>query len=366
MIKIRALRPSELKQVLALLSRYSDRESEYSVLRKMQQLYIPLHRLSQLLPLNCQFLPAIFVAVAWDEWDKTATSASISAPVLSGRQDAGNRDKVLGLIWLSRDGRHARRWKIDHLVLDPEASSYDVGTQLINYVINRYGGDGVQTFLAYVDQYYNTGLALLKSCGFRRCGRMHYFSRRGSFPARKGDESASPVGLREIRSGDALRLATLYNEILPPEARVCLEKSARDFRRGLPSSIGEKLQGGFFKRWVIEDAARDCLIAAIEISTCNYEEFYLSLLVHPAWETLYEDVLAYAIRQVSGMTSQATLHADCFEFCRKGLETLEGSGFQRNAIAEILVKDYWIPLENKEGSRLQSPLLLFSGRTSPA
>jgi GNAT superfamily N-acetyltransferase len=356
MIKIRALRPGELKQVLALLSRYSDRESEYSVLRKMQQLYIPLHRLSQLLPLNCQFMPGIFVAVAWDERGNTPVT----------HPDVGNRDKVLGLVWLSRDGRHSRRWKIDHLVLDPDASSYDVGTQLINYVINRYGGDGVQTFLAYVDQYYNTGLALLKSCGFRRCGRIHYFSRRGPLPARAEEGYTPPAGLRESRSGDASRLAVLYNDMLPPEARICLEKSARDFRSSLPMAIGEKFRGGFFKRWVVEDAARNCLVAAIDISTRDYAEFYLDLLVHPAWEILYEEVLAYAIRQVSGMTGQAILHTDCFEFCRKGLETLEGAAFQRNAIAEVLVKDYWIPLEDKEGSRLQSPLLVFSGRTSPA
>ena len=49
MIKIRALRSSELKQVLSLLNQYSDRESEYSVLQKMQQLYIPVHRLSLLM-----------------------------------------------------------------------------------------------------------------------------------------------------------------------------------------------------------------------------------------------------------------------------------------------------------------------------
>src|SRR4051812_2680704 len=106
MIKIRALRTSELKQVLSLLNRYSDRESEYSVLQRMQQLYIPVHRLSLLMPLNLQFMPAIFIAAA--------------------------DNKVLGLIWLSPDGRHYRRWKIEHLVLDPDSFSYDVGTQLVN------------------------------------------------------------------------------------------------------------------------------------------------------------------------------------------------------------------------------------------
>jgi len=337
MIKIRALRPSELKQVLTLLSRYTERESEYSVLQKMQQLYIPLHRLSQLLPLNLQFMPAIFVAAA--------------------------HNKVLGLIWLSRDGRHSRRWKIDHLILDPESFSYDVGTQLVNYVINRYGGEGVQTFLAYVDQYYNTGLGLLKSCGFRRCGRLHSFSHPN--PGQLKLEPIALEGLREGSNADCSRLAALYNDALPPEARVCLEKSWKDFHRPVTQRSGEKLKGLFFKRWVVQDMARDCLIASIDVSTADYQDFYLTLMSNSGWENAYQDILTYAIQQVLLITGNGKIHIDCYEFNKQGIEVLEKLGFYRNSIAEVLVKDYWIPIEDK-GTRLQSPILLFSGKTSPA
>lgn len=337
MIKIRALRPAELKQVLSLLSRYSDGTSEYSVLLKMRQLYIPIHRLSQLFPLNLQFMPGIFVAVS--------------------------RNKVLGLIWLSKDGRHSRRWKIDHLILDPDSFSYDVGTQLINYVINRFGGDGVQTFLAYVNQYDNTGLALLKSCGFRRCGRLHYFSH--STPANQAPQRVSIEGLRESTNADCPKLALFYNDLLPPEARVCLQKSSQDFYRPAPQHLNDKLNGVFFKRWVVEDVARDCLIASLDITTTDYRDFSIRILANPAWETLYPDILTYAIHQILLMTHTPTLHIECFEFWKAHLETLEKSAFHRISIAEVLVKDYWIPIEDK-GTRLQSPLLLFSGPTSPA
>jgi ribosomal protein S18 acetylase RimI-like enzyme len=337
MIKIRALRPGDLKQVLSLLNRYSDQESEYSVLQKLQQLYIPMHTISRIMPLNLRFLPAIFVAVS--------------------------RDKVLGLIWLSRDGEQSRRWKIDQLILDPEHFSYDVGTQLVNYVINRFGGDGVQTFLAYVDQHYNTGLGLLKSCGFRRVTRQHYFSHQN--PSTLKLEPISLNGLRESTNADCGMLKTLFNDGLPPEARVCLEKSWRDFYRPVPKVVSDKMKGVFFKRWVVEDVARDTLVAAIDISTADYKDFYLSLLVNPGWEHAYQDVLTYAIQQILLITGNGRLYLDCFEFNKQGLEVLEKLGFHRNAIAEVLVKDYWIPIEDK-GTRLQSPILLFSGKPSPA
>jgi GNAT superfamily N-acetyltransferase len=337
MIKIRALRTSELKQVLSLLHRYSDRESEYSALQKMQQLYIPVHRLSLLMPLKLQFMPAIFIAAA--------------------------ENKVLGLIWLSPDGRHYRRWKIEHLVLDPDSFSYDVGTQLVNYVINRYGGEGVQTFLAYVDQYHSTGVALLKACGFRRCGRMHYFSHHNP-----GTLKLQPIaleGLRESTNNDCGRMATIYNDALPVEARVCLEKNGRDFYRSLSKRLLEKAKGIFFKRWVVQDMARDCLTAAIEISTADYQDFYITVFTAPGWEPSYQDVLTYAVQQVLLITGNGNIYVDCFEFNKHGIDVLEQLGFHRNSIAEVLVKDYWIPIEDK-GDRLQSPLLLFSGRPTPA
>jgi GNAT superfamily N-acetyltransferase len=337
MIKIRALRPGELRQVLTLLNRYSDRESEYSLLQKMQQLYIPMHRLSQLLPLTLQFMPAIFVAVS--------------------------HNKVLGMIWLSRDGRHSRRWKIDHLILDPDSFSYDVGPQLINYVTNRYGGDGVQTFLAYVDQHYGTGLGLLKSCGFRRCARQHYFVHRN--PSNLKLSPMSLEGLREATNDDCGKIASLYNETLTVEARVCLEKKWQDFYVPLPFRLFKKGQGVFSKRWVVQDMARDCLIASVEVITHDYKAFTISVIASQGWESAYEDMVTYAAQQVLLTTSGATLYVECYEFCKKGLESLERFGFQRLGIAEVLVKDYWIPIEDK-GNRLQSPILLFSGRTTPA
>ena len=124
MIKIRALGTKELKQVLTLLKQYGHEELEYSVLRRLRQLYVPLHVLSQLLPPQWQFMPGIYVAVA--------------------------RDDVMGLVWLTQDGHRNNRWSIDELIIDPDQSTYDIGTQLaeayrpfwlmsINHKIRHWG-----------------------------------------------------------------------------------------------------------------------------------------------------------------------------------------------------------------------------------
>lgn len=337
MIKIRALGTRELKQVLNLLERFSEKEFEYSALQKFRQLYIPFHRINQLLPPQFQFLPAIYVAVS--------------------------RKKVLGLIWLSRDGKKKNRWKIDQLIIDPDEFSYDVGTQLVHYVINRYGAEGVQTFLALVESHCDQALGLLKSCGFRLCTRMHSFTHESPSTITLKKEPINE--LREAFGSDRIKIQSLYNDSLTPEVRLSLEKIPADFSRSLVRQMVDKLQGIFFRRWVVEDTARDLLLASIEIITLNYIDYHLNLVVSPAWRNGYEALINFGIQQVLKNTSSAKIYLQVYDFHKDEMATLESLGFTRSTITEILVKDYWIPLQDKS-EKPASPILLFPGKTSPA
>lgn len=337
MIKIRALGARELKQVLNLLERFSEKEFEYSALQKFRQLYIPIQRISQMLPAHFQFLPAVYVAVS--------------------------RQKVLGLIWLSQDGKKKNRWKIDQLIIDPDEFSYDIGTQLVHFVINRYGADGVQTFLALVDNRCDQALGLLRSCGFRQCTRLHSFIH--DSPATLDLLKENINGLREAGRSDRNKLQALHSDCLPPEVRLSLEKVPADFTHTPVQYVMDKLQGIFFKRWVVEDTARDVLLASLEIVTVNFRDFHLQLWVSPAWKTGYEVFLHFAIRQVLKNTSTAKIYIQSYEFDKEETALLEKTGFSRTAVIEVLVKDYWIPLEDKF-LKPSSPILLFTGKTSPA
>lgn len=340
MIKIRAMGAKELKQVLHLLEQHSEAEFKYSILEKFRQLYIPFQKISQLLPPKYQFLPSIYVAVS-----------------------QGN---VLGLIWLSQDGRKVNRWKIDQLIIDPNEFSYDVGTQLVNFVVNRYGGEGVQTFLAIVDHRYEDALTLFKSCGFRRVTRLNTFTHLSlSDLVLEKEENINISSLREARQHDREKLKNLHNDSLTPEVRLSLEKTPADFSRSILQSMKHAMKGRLYKRWVVEDCAHDLLVASLEMSTEDYKEFNLTVIISPAWHSGYESLLKFALAQVLKNTREAQVDIQSYEFNPEEHEILKKLGFRQAATAEVLVKDYWVPIEYKP-NKLTSPILLFAGKTSPA
>ncbi len=341
MAKIRSLGNKECKQVLSLLERFSGDEFSYPVLERYQTLYMPFHFISQFLPLRLKFLPSIYVATA--------------------------EGKVLGLIWLSRDGHRQDRWKIEQVIIDPDYySAYDVGKQLIYYVINKFGAMGVETFLAYADPHYTEGLALLKECGFRHCTKMHTYQLER--PNNNTPEKGRFIqGIREAKSSDARELQELHSETLLPELRVSLRRSPEDFVPGFAERLKRNLQGEFSKRWVVSQGSHDYLYGSVSISTWDYKHYDLSLLISPAWEDGTEDLVLFGIEQIYKSCQHAKITVQAYDFQKQKLEILEQQGFQKTATTEILVKDYWIPLKDKP-LHSRNPVLLFAkgGKTSPA
>lgn len=341
MIKIRALRSKELRQVLSLLD--AQAQSVPENLAKLRHFYIPIHWFSQLLPPHWQFVPAMYVAAA--------------------------RDQVLGLIGLSQDGEKASRWLIDEIIIDPEVSTYDIGTQLVNFVINRYGAGGVQTFLARVLNDDTQTLGLLKSCGFRHCARVHVFhhERPVDIPGlNNSSKHFLPKGFRQACREDAEKLQLLYSEAIPAETRLSMEKPRADFSMSFSKMCKERMNGVIKKRWVVEDVARDLLVSSLELTTQNYKDFTLSLMVSPGWQEQFEDLLHFGLSQALTTTKSAQVSLEVFDFHKEQVALLEKLGFTRHNVAEILVKDYWIPLQDKPDKR-RSPLLIFEGgKASPA
>lgn len=360
MITIRAIRPRQLRQVIDLLTTHlsdsplqdltaeacqeANQANPYQhLLHELTLLNLPLLTISHLLPPDIQFMPGLYVAAS--------------------------PEHVLGLIRLSRDGKKRNRWRIDEMIIDSGVSAYDVGSQLINYVINRYGGAGVQTFLAKVTSDQDQALGLFKSCGFRHCTRVNVY--RHQEPASLFDPKETHLvkhsikGMRPLSQRDMDKLLQLHRECLPTELRLSLEKDRQDFETSIADYLNHRLQGQMHMQFVVEDVARDVIMGWVQIQSTNYKHFQVSMLTHPGWPDLAYDLLDAALRKVVTTTRSAKVEIEVLDCHKDQITQLEAMGFERISSAELLVKDYWIPLQENK-SRLRSPLLIFEGKTSPA
>ena len=125
MTKIIPVRQSDIKKIVKMIE-YVTQGMSPGMIGDKTFIHFPFNIIHNLFPVNLKFLQECYVAV--------------------------EKDEPLGLISLTPDGHTKTRWKINRLILGTNA--YDTGKQLVDYVVNKYGGAGVETFVTVIDENY--------------------------------------------------------------------------------------------------------------------------------------------------------------------------------------------------------------------
>ncbi|MFH0702094.1 MAG: GNAT family N-acetyltransferase, partial [bacterium] len=238
----------------------------------------PVDILHDLLPINKKFLQECYVA---------------------------SKDKeLLGLIGLIPDGKQKTRWKINRLVLDTNA--YEVGKQLIDYVVNKYGGAGVETFITAIDENYAEAIALFKNaCGFRSYTKIHIWEKDNP----KVEKLSQDLQLlREVKSFDARNLYELDQESLFPQFRTSLTKNISDFKFGLESQLINSFRNLKVKRFVLDNPARNAIEGYIWINSRDNKNFWVDIVLSLAYQDYYEDLLNYVIKYINKQNQNIKLY----------------------------------------------------------
>jgi hypothetical protein len=284
--------------------------------------------------------------------------------------------QLMGIIALAPDGNSRNRWIIQGLAVHPGESSLEVGSNLINYVVHQYGANGIQTFIATIESSKETVLGILKYSGFRFGSRRHQYEHQLQAshtvtttllegPLVLHSHQKSSLIWRPFHPTDIPQLVILHHDQLIPELRTSLEKGPGDYNSSLLKRVQEKLEGSWFRRWVLEDTEHHQLAASAGFSSNNYRDYHVELMVSPAWQESIEDILDLCIQQMLKSTSRPKVTLSAFEFEKPLLIALATKGFTHAYSEEMLLKDYWIPASG-QARGLNNPLELFTGKTSPA
>jgi len=338
MAKIRQLKYHDIKKVKAMIQ-YVVPSVASNLISEDKFIIYPLNIIHGLLPVNMKFLQETYVAV--------------------------EKNEVLGLISLTPDTKQKTRWRINKLILNVNA--YDVGKQLIDFVVNKYGGAGVETFITILNETSAEAIALFKNnCGFRSCTNIHVFEKE-QLQFNKEAYFNCPL-LRDIKYTDAENLREFDQQSIFPQYRISLMNNQSDFKFGLRNKFANNIAGYKTKKFIFEDPAKHVIEGYVNVTTKDSKHYWADFVLSLAFQNYYEDILNYVISYVKYQSDEAKLSVyvrKYYQSSEKLSETLCNLNFMINQRYQVLVKDYW--KASKAPSELKkSPIIIFPEIRSPA
>ncbi len=268
----------------------------------------PFTTLHGILPLKLKFLPESYVI----EEDKN----------------------IIGLITVLPTSGNPFRLNISRLFL--EQDYYNAGKQLIEFVIARYGAKGATNFIASIDDSYEELLHLFSDgCGFRQCSSEQLW---------KMDEirfsKENSTFFRPFKKSDAQAVAMLFNDSLITHFKHSLSRTKNEYQEQIFTGLNEEIKF----RYVIEDENLKTVKAYFSITTSDNLNYILDATTSPWYETSWEDILKFAINQISRRKKEFYL----FVKVKKYTTTAENyerflaeKGFKCVQNKIVLVKDFY-------------------------
>ncbi len=327
MAKIRNLALRDIPKLKRMISMISNLSSADVGFGYKSYVPFPINWINRILPLQLKFASDSYVA--FDE------------------------NKVCGLITLKQQEKNPQSWRISKLFLDE--NGYDIGRQLVSFVIARYGAMGANTFTVKVDENHEELLELFsKGCGFRVCASEQLWEMQ---EIKLAPASLDKKFFRPFKNSDAQAAAGIYNDLIFPHFRYSLAKKPAEFENVLCSGL---YRTSFF-RYVLEDGSNHSIKGYFSIQTSDNENFILNVDLVSAFDEYLGDVINFAISQILMRKKNFKLYFRNKKYQTNGAKNekyLAENGFKNVKSQIVLVKDYYKRIQ--EDDRYTKPAIAFS------
>lgn len=287
---------------------------------------VSLDMFHQFLPVNFKFLPETYVLYEGDD--------------------------LHGLISVTPTAGNPRKVNITKLLFDQ--NYYDVGKQLVEYVIARYGARGAESFRVAVDDSHDELMQLfVNGCGFRQCASEQLW-KLNHFSPKKLDNTQ----FRPFKVSDAKDVCELFNDSLITHFKPSLLNKPREFKSNV---IFQGLSTTYELKYIVEDSDLNKLWAYFSIITFDNINYILDLTVSEGYNLDFNNVLSFAYKEIAKRKRNFSLfvkvkkYVKNAEFLEKYLEENEFTCIQNQI---ILVKDFYKLI--KQENRANLGIVLFN------
>ena len=242
-------------------------------------------------------------------------------------------EEILGLITVTPTSGNPYRINITKLIF--KQNMYDVGKQLVEFIIARYGAKGAASFIVTVDQSHDELLDLfMQGCGFRQCSYENLWKLDNFKP-----QSFTKAHFRYCQNSDAKYVAGLYNAELKNLYKPSLERLKTEYTEPFFSG----LSNGYKNRYVLEEPEKEKIIAYLSVTTNDNYNFIIDMSLNDAYNILYDEVINFALSEISARKSKycAVLKHRQYTKNADNLETyLHERGLDCIQTQCVLVKDF--------------------------
>ena len=222
---------------------------------------------------------------------------------------------------------------------------FDVGKQLVDFVIARFGAKGANSFLVTVDSSHDELLNLfLNGCGFRQCSYENLWKIENFTP-----QTNAVSSFRVCQNSDAKAVARLYNNELKQLFKPSLERIRQEYTEPFFSGMTN-----FYKnRYVLEEPVKHRIIAYLSITTSDNRNFIIDMSLSEGYQIPFDEIINFALSEISRRKTnftafikhrQYTKNADNFE------EYLHACNLNCIQTKCVLVKDFYKPVKQTENA----------------
>ncbi len=310
MSTIRRLNCFDRPKIRKMIS-YLGGEDEFSK-ALMREAFVML---SAVLPLKYRFLPESYILL-----------------------DDG---EIQGLITIVPTYGNPYKINITRLIF--KQNYYEVGKQLIEFVLARFGAKGAISFNVMVDESHDELVELFRSgCGFRQCSCECLWKLENT----KSHNINSHL-FRYCQKSDAKAVARLFNGELVSLYRPSLDRTKEEYQE--PFFAG--FSSSYKNRYVMEEPAKGRIIGYLSITTEDNLNFIIDLSTNDGYEISYDDILDFALGEISRRKTVFYAFVKQKKYTKTS-ENLENYLRAHNAdliqTQLVLVKDFYRPIKQSE------------------
>lgn len=290
-----------LKKIISFLS--PDAKTYYT----KDFMSFPFNVIHDHLPLKMKFLPESYVM-----------------------QD--NKD-IIGMVTILPTWGNPFKLEISRLFL--EHDYFNVGKQLLDFVISKYGAKGATSFITKIDDNYDELAHLfVDGCGFRQCSSEQLW---------KMDKirfsKTENTFFRPFKNPDAQAVAMLFNDSVITHFKYSISRTKGEYSEVFFKGLNDSK----FK-YVIEDKNLKTIKGYLSITTSDNSNYVLDVVTSQWHECSWDDILNFAVNQISRRQKEFnlfvkvkkyTISAEQFE------EYLREKGFSCIKNQLVLVKDFY-------------------------